>query len=323
MLKRRVAIVIAAMTMLLLATSQVSEAHSRPIRFTPEPGSVVDAAPSSIQGWFSSDIRNTPQSFIQVIDSSKNRVDDGVLGLSRDRRNMSVGLRPDLPGGSYVVYWSTFDDADNEVFSGCYVFYVGQAAADQAIASGAPMDGGANCPANPSEANGATIDLKVEVSGSNATVQILPTNFEARSPDGTTHEYGKGHYHIYLDKTPIDALTGVGHTHDANGNEIPNSGGMDMGGDSSKDPNGLVENPVMWNTNSYTFKDIKPGVHTVAVALNYDDHQPYSPPVIASTNFVIDGAGGSSGGIETWMVIAGLGITAVVGLGAGRMLARG
>ncbi len=317
MLKRQVAIVIAAMTMLLLATSQVSEAHSRPIRFTPEPGAVLQTAPSSIQGWFTSDIRNVPDSFIQVFDSTKNRVDTGSIGLSTNRRSMSINLKAGLGEGAYTVYWSTHDDADDEVFAQCYVFFVGQAAADKAIADGSALDGGANCPATATETTGSSVEVSVKVSGTSATVTMDPTNFDPCCLTGTTREPGKGHYHIYLDKIP-EELTGEAHSHDTGASS---GHSHESSSSESEDPNGLVENPVMWNTNSYTFKDLEPGVHTVAVVLNYADHSSYSPPVVTSMNFVVGDSGGG-GGVETWMFIAGLGIAAAVGLAGGRILGK-
>ncbi len=43
-------------------------AHSRPVRFDPAPGAVLDAAPAAITGWFTSDIRRAEESFIEVLD---------------------------------------------------------------------------------------------------------------------------------------------------------------------------------------------------------------------------------------------------------------
>lgn len=303
----------------LVVGVQAVAAHSRPIRFTPAPGAVLETAPTSIQSWFTSDIRNVDDSFIRVFDSANKRVDTGSIRLTTDRRQMSINLQSDLPGGSYLVYWSTFDDADDEVFAGCYIFFVGQAAANAAAAAGNPMDGGERCPVNPTETTVSSIEIEIKVDGSNATINMMPTNFEPRSPDGTTHEVAKGHYHIYLDKIPVDLISGEGHSHDGSAD----SGSTDHAGHSgaaADDPNGLIENPVMWNSNSYTFKDLRPGLHTVAVALNYDDHTSYNPPVIATANFEI--GGGSGGGVETWMLIAGIGVAGAVGLAAGQVLTR-
>jgi methionine-rich copper-binding protein CopC len=122
-------------------------AHARPVRFDPAPGAVLAAAPASIQGWFSSEIRRVPDSFLHVLDTSGQRIDVGETQLSTDRRQMTVALRPGLAPGRYLVNWSANDDADGHTLAGCYVFFVGEAAAQNAISAGDPLDGGSRCPA--------------------------------------------------------------------------------------------------------------------------------------------------------------------------------
>lgn len=129
-----------------LLSLQLAGAHSRPLRFDPPPGAVLQAAPAAVQGWFSSDIRRDPNwSFLQVRDAQGNRVDTGETVLSGDRRHMRVDLRPGLPPGRYLVTWRTFDDSDGEIFGDCYYFFVGQAAADEALRANLRLDGGAAC----------------------------------------------------------------------------------------------------------------------------------------------------------------------------------
>jgi len=121
-------------------------AHSRPLRFDPAPGAVLQAAPTQVQGWFTGDIRRDPNwSFIQVTDAQGQRVDTGETALSTDRLQMTAALKPGLPPGAYLVTWRTWDDADAEIFGDCYVFYVGQAAADAGVQAKARLDGGSRC----------------------------------------------------------------------------------------------------------------------------------------------------------------------------------
>jgi methionine-rich copper-binding protein CopC len=128
-----------------VAATQVF-AHSRPLRFDPAPGAVLQTAPSQVTGWFTGDIRRDPNwSFIQVTDAQGQRVDSGETQLSTDRLQMTAALRPGLPPGAYLVTWRTWDDADGEIFGDCYVFYVGQAAADAGIAAKTRLDGGSRC----------------------------------------------------------------------------------------------------------------------------------------------------------------------------------
>jgi methionine-rich copper-binding protein CopC len=318
-----------------ISLAGIAEAHSRPVRFDPAPGAVVDATPSEVTGWFTSDIRRAEESFIQVLDADGTNVATGETRLSDDRREMSTAVQAGLANGRYVVYWSTFDDADGEVFSGCYAFFVGQAAADEAVANGEALDAAADCPAaaesedhtHDDEAatteSSASVDFRVMVDGSDAELTILPINFTPRAPDGSTVDPNFGHYHIYLDKVPVDVLTGE-HSHDEDMEMADDHEEMaddetsdDEMADHEEMPGGLAENPVMWVENSYTFTDLEPGVHTVSVVLNYDNHTPLDPPVIASQSFTVSGAGGNDdGGIPAWtLVIAVVGGLAVGGIG--------
>jgi methionine-rich copper-binding protein CopC len=130
-----------------LALLSSALAHSRPVRFDPNPGQILERPPSEVQGWFSNDIRRADASFIRVLDEGGERVDAGAVTLSPDRRLMSVQLRPALPAGRYIVYWSTLDDDDGDTVAGCYVFFVGSAAAEAAVRGGLPLDAGSRCPA--------------------------------------------------------------------------------------------------------------------------------------------------------------------------------
>jgi hypothetical protein len=66
---------------------------------------------------------------------------------------MSVALTPGLAEGRYLVHWNTLDDGDGHPAGGCYVFFIGQAAADAAVRGGDPLDGGSLCPAVAEEAS--------------------------------------------------------------------------------------------------------------------------------------------------------------------------
>jgi methionine-rich copper-binding protein CopC len=130
----------------IFLTSSLASAHSRPVRFDTAPGSVVQAAPAKITGWFTSDIRRDPNwSFIHVADAQGNRVDMGDSDLSADRRQMTATLKSGVGPGAYTVTWRTFDDGDQEIFGDCYTFFVGQAAADAAVAAKTRLDGGGTC----------------------------------------------------------------------------------------------------------------------------------------------------------------------------------
>ena len=167
------ALVAAAVVVL---TVQVASAHSRPIRFDPPPGTVLNSAPTKIDGWFTADLRRDPAwNYIHVSDTQGNRVDAGEPVLSADRRQMTVSLRPDLPNGRYVVNWRTFDDGDGAIFGDCYTFFVGQQAADAAFTDKARLDGGGTC-------------QRIDVSARNGTPVAAGTPTAAGTPvaGGTT-----------------------------------------------------------------------------------------------------------------------------------------
>lgn len=141
----------------VVALASTASAHSRPIRFSIAPGSVLTSTPDQLTAWFIADLRNDPNwNFLKVEDSQGNQVDDGNLSLAPNRLSMSVGLRPGLPEGRYLVTWRTFDDIDGAIFGDCYTFFVGQAAADQAVADGFRLDGGEACERIEVDARGGT-----------------------------------------------------------------------------------------------------------------------------------------------------------------------
>jgi hypothetical protein len=163
------------------------------------------------------------------------------------------------------------------------------------------------------------------VDGDSATLTITPTNFTPRAPDGSTVEPGFGHYHIYLDKVPVDILTGEHSHEEGDEHDMADSTGATGATDDHEDdmaemPGGLVENPVMWVENSYTFTNLEPGNHTVAVVLNYDNHSTYDPPVIASQTFRVTGGSAGDDGIPAWALALGVVGGLVVG-GVGMKLA--
>jgi methionine-rich copper-binding protein CopC len=165
---------------LALGWSAVS-AHSRPIRLDPPPGAVLESAPSQVTGWFTADLRRDPNwNFIHVTDAEGNRVDTGEAELSANRRQMIVQLRAGLGAGRYVVTWRTWDEADAAIFGDCYTFFVGQAAADQAIAENFRLDGGRNCE-------------RIDVSSRNGTPVPgqTPTAVATEAAGGESHTEGE------------------------------------------------------------------------------------------------------------------------------------
>lgn len=141
----------------VVALASTASAHSRPIRFSIPPGSVLTSTPDQLTAWFVADLRNDPNwNFLKVEDAQGNQVDDGNLSLATNRLSMSVGLRPGLPEGRYLVTWRSWDDIDGAIFGDCYTFFVGQAAADEAVSEGIRLDGGEACERIEVDARGGT-----------------------------------------------------------------------------------------------------------------------------------------------------------------------
>jgi methionine-rich copper-binding protein CopC len=173
-----------------LLAIQTVFAHSRPIRFEPAPGAVLTAAPAQVTAWFTAELRRDPNwTFLHVTDAQGNRVDAGETQLSADRRQLTVALRAGLAPGRYVVAWRGFDDEDGAIFGDCYAFYVGQAAADQAIVDKQRLDGGAN-----------SVCARIEVEALDGTPPAGGT------PQATTEPGQDGH----TEETPVPEPNGAG-----------------------------------------------------------------------------------------------------------------
>jgi len=153
----RMGIVVAATGVAAMFLVQIASAHSRPIRFDPAPGAVLTAAPAQVTGWFTSDLRRDPNwNFLRVLGPNGQRVDTGEPILSADRLSMTVNLQSGLGPGRYLVTWRTWDDADGEIFGDCFTFFVGQEAAEAAIAQKVRLDGGSQCERIEFDANAGT-----------------------------------------------------------------------------------------------------------------------------------------------------------------------
>jgi methionine-rich copper-binding protein CopC len=130
----------------LALTVQIVSAHNRPVLFDPAPAAVLDQAPSEVTAWFAGPLRRDANwTYLRVVDADGNRVDTEELTFSEDRRQMTVGLNADLAPGSYMVTWRSWDDDDGFILGDCYRFYVGQEAAEAAIADGTRLFGGEGC----------------------------------------------------------------------------------------------------------------------------------------------------------------------------------
>ncbi len=117
-------------------------AHARYDHSTPSAGQVVGTSPSVVDIFTAQDMRKTAGADeITVTGPDNERVDTGNSVVDdANRRHLSVGLKPNLPPGRYVVSFKTLSDEDGEADLGQFAFYVGapptndQKAADAKLA---------------------------------------------------------------------------------------------------------------------------------------------------------------------------------------------
>jgi methionine-rich copper-binding protein CopC len=150
----RLATIMAA-GLLALAAVTTALGHAAPERFDPAPGAVLEATPERVDGWFVEDVRRQEgASFIKVFDADANQVDDGTPVIDdSDRRHAYVNLTPGLGEGRYMVAWQTLSDDDEELDGGCFWFFVGQAAADEAHQEALRINAAEDCPVDIEEAS--------------------------------------------------------------------------------------------------------------------------------------------------------------------------
>jgi methionine-rich copper-binding protein CopC len=103
--------VLAAFSVITFIVVTGAAAHSRPVFLSPGPGAVLTTAPSTVEAWFTAELRRDPNwTFLHVSDAQGTRVDTGETALSADRLKLTATLRPGLPDGAYTVTWRSWDD---------------------------------------------------------------------------------------------------------------------------------------------------------------------------------------------------------------------
>ncbi len=112
----------------LLGVAIVS-AHARYDHSTPGQGEVLQTSPARVDIYTVQDMKKDQTvTEITVADANNNRVDSGDTTVEdTNRRHFSVGLKPNLPAGRYVVSFKNSSDEDGEDDHGQFAFYVGSA----------------------------------------------------------------------------------------------------------------------------------------------------------------------------------------------------
>jgi methionine-rich copper-binding protein CopC len=141
-------------------------AHARFDHATPSPGQVLTTAPARVDIFTAQDMRKTAgANDIAVAGPDNSRVDDGNTVVDdANRRHFSVGLKPNLPNGRYLVSFKTLSDEDGEADHGQYAFYIGAQPTAQQVADDKKLTQTAKTDAAPSSSHtGLYVGIAVAV----------------------------------------------------------------------------------------------------------------------------------------------------------------
>lgn len=123
-------------TALLVATVRTAEAHANLVRSIPAAGAVLERGPEYVEIEFSERIAPA-QSDVRVFNVRGERVDlDDLQALDDGPLTLRVGVRSDLPDGTYTVSWQNLSDVDGHSRTGGFVFFIGEAGLVPTIVNG-------------------------------------------------------------------------------------------------------------------------------------------------------------------------------------------
>ena len=121
--RARIWVAVAAGSIAALVAAPAALAHARLDSSTPSNDEVVRRAPRQVVLSFSEPVE-TAFGSVRVYDGAARRVDDGRATRPAPDA-VAVGLRSDLPRGTYTVAWRVVS-ADSHPVSGAFVFHVGK-----------------------------------------------------------------------------------------------------------------------------------------------------------------------------------------------------
>ncbi|MFE2940583.1 copper resistance CopC/CopD family protein [Streptomyces sp. NPDC059255] len=126
----------------LTVLSGTASAHAALTGSNPEDGAVVDTAPPNVTLTFSEQMGMGADS-IRVLDPDNKRVDTAKINNLGTGSTVTygVGLKPDLPDGTYTVAWRAVS-ADSHPISGAFTFSVGAPSETTATVPGRQAGGG-------------------------------------------------------------------------------------------------------------------------------------------------------------------------------------
>jgi copper transport protein len=129
-----------ALLVALVALAGPASAHAILEQSNPVDSSALSAPPKQVTLGFSESVTINSSS-VQVVDAGGHRVDVGGARHGAQDSAVVIGLRPDLPRGTYIVSWRVIS-ADSHPVSGGFFFGIGEAP-DSAAAAKLARSGGA------------------------------------------------------------------------------------------------------------------------------------------------------------------------------------
>lgn len=104
-------------------------AHAGLVRANPPIGGSAAAAPARVEIWFSEDAAKGTTISVLAPDGSRADLGDSTVDLAGlDPTRVTVGLRANVPPGSYAVQWSSISGLDGDRAEGHFAFTTGPAA---------------------------------------------------------------------------------------------------------------------------------------------------------------------------------------------------
>lgn len=124
------AVVLSALLAAALPAAPGASAHATVLEAAPANGATLDRAPARVELTFNEAVE-TRFGALQVVDARGDRVDDGTI-VRPKRERIAIGLRPDLPDGSYAATYRVVS-ADGHPVAGGISFVVGAPSAGGAV----------------------------------------------------------------------------------------------------------------------------------------------------------------------------------------------
>lgn len=141
LLRLGVAVLVAgALTLIAVG---VALAHANLVRSNPPAGANLKSPPRQVQLWFSEPIEPSFSRAV-VYDTRQDRVDLGDSHVALNNpESLIVGLKPNLPRGSYAIAWVTQSKVDGHIVRGLVPFGIGVSAATTVPTAGVGVAAGA------------------------------------------------------------------------------------------------------------------------------------------------------------------------------------